>query len=235
MSSGLSACAVQSGLSVASMFGGFRRFRGLPRAPLVRLARAGAPLAVACAAWQQQQQQQQAPLLGPWIAHAERAQGRRVEDDYKLGGELGSGAFAVVMKGWCRQTGKQVAIKRIPKERQSADSVRKEVAILARVGMHKSIAKLEAFYESDEAFYVVMEFVDGGELFEALCERGAYSERDAAAMVRQVAGAAALLHAQGLCHADIKPENLLLTAGGDVKLVDFGLSCEFEARKHHAP
>ena len=53
-------------------------------------------------------------------------------------------------------------------------------------------------------------------------------------MVRQVAGAAALLHAQGMCHADIKPENLLLTAEGDIKLVDFGLSCErrdFENRK----
>lgn len=189
---------------------------------------------LACAgtlcAWHHHHHQHQ---QSSWLSAECRA--RRVEDDYKVGDELGSGSFAVVMMGTCRRTGKQVAIKRIPKQKQSEDSVRKEVAILSRVGMHRSIAQLENFYEADDAFYVVMEFVDGGELFDALCEQGSYSERDAASLVRQVAGAVALLHAQGLCHADIKPENLLLMANGDVKLVDFGLSCELRDAKDKKP
>ena len=71
-----------------------------------------------------------------------------------------------------------------------------------------------------------MEYVDGGELFDHLATAGAYSEKDAAALLQQLAGAVALLHAQKLCHADIKPENLLLTRDGQLKLVDFGLSTQ---------
>ena len=93
--------------------------------------------------------------------------------------------------------------------------------------MHRSVAALDGFYETPEHFYLVMEFIGGGELFEALVEEGAYSEARAASILKEVASGLALLHAQGLCHADIKPENLLLTsrdADAHVKLVDFGLS-----------
>ena len=65
---------------------------------------------------------------------------------------------------------------------------------------------------------------------------GTYSEAQAAALLRQVADATAFLHSQGLCHGDIKPENLLLAEVDDgegvhkpeplIKLVDFGFSCE---------
>jgi serine/threonine protein kinase len=67
------------------------------------------------------------------------------------------------------------------------------------------------------------------ELFDTIVEEGALTEARAAQVVRQVADATAFLHAQGLCHADIKPENLLLTskdADAAVKLVDFGLTTE---------
>ena len=70
---------------------------------------------------------------------------------------------------------------------------------------------------------LVMEYVSGGELFDALVDSGAFSEARAAEVIRQIADAAAFLHAQNLCHADIKPENLLLTdrsANAQVRLVD---------------
>ena len=57
-------------------------------------------------------------------------------------------------------------------------------------------------------------------------ESGAFTEKKAAALYSQVAEAVALLHAQDTCHADIKPENMLLTKEGRVRLIDFGLSCE---------
>ena len=149
-----------------------------------------------------------------------------MEDDYELGEMLGDGAFSVVRLARHRKTGKQVAVKVIPRELQSEESIRHEVGVLRRVGMHRAIAKLEDYFESPTHHYIVMEYVDGGELFDHLATAGAYSEKDAAALLQQLAGAVALLHAQKLCHADIKPENLLLTRDGQLKLVDFGLSTQ---------
>ena len=157
-----------------------------------------------------------------------------IDDDYDLGAKIGAGAYANVFVGTCRKTGEQFAIKVIPRQRgregSAADAqIRREVSILERVSMHKCIAKLEAFYETPNAFYVVMEYVSGGELLEHLCEHGALTEKQAVNLFQEIGGAVALLHAQGLCHADIKPENLLLTADKkNVKLVDFGLSGAFE-------
>jgi calcium/calmodulin-dependent protein kinase I len=151
----------------------------------------------------------------------------RIEDDYDIGEMLGNGHFATVHRGKSRLTGKEVAIKVVPKSKQTAESIRHEAAVLKRVSHHKRIASLEAVYETDDTFYIVMEYVSGGEVLDNLIEHGAMSEREAATLISELAGAVALLHAQGLAHADIKPENLLLTHDGHVKLVDFGLSCQF--------
>ena len=99
--------------------------------------------------------------------------------------------------------------------------------MLQRVHTHRGVAALLDHFECAEAFYLVMEFVPGGELFDELIKQGNFSEAIAAKYIYQLADATAFLHAQGLCHADIKPENLLLTSKGadaDVKLVDFGLA-----------
>ena len=112
----------------------------------------------------------------------------------------------------------------------TAESIRHEAEVLKRVSLHTRIASLEALYETDDDFYIVMEYVPGGELFDHLCDHGAMSEKDAATLISELGGAIAILHAQGMCHADIKPENLLLTKDGHVKLVDFGLSCQFALR-----
>lgn len=154
----------------------------------------------------------------------------RLEDDYEIYRKdvLGEGTFGVVFRGKCRKTGKMVAIKVLNRDKTDVEVMRREVEVLRRVGMHRSVAALEGFYETADCFYLVMEFVSGGELFEHLCEVGAYSEAQAASVLKEVASGVALLHAQGLCHADIKPENLLLTSkdqDAHVKLVDFGLSC----------
>jgi len=155
--------------------------------------------------------------------------------DYELSGkQLGDGAYSVVRRGRCRKTGQEVAIKIVPKalddaapdyKRVQADEeVRREVEMLKRVSMHSCISKFEAYYESASHHYIVSELVSGGELFDHLAEIGAYSEKQAAALLQELGGAVALMHAQGLCHADIKPENLLLTGEGKLKLVDFGLA-----------
>ena len=170
-----------------------------------------------------------------------------VEDNYVLGEQLGEGAFGVVYKAKHKKTGVNVAVKVINKRSGFGDAsgattdemVRREVAVLERVGMHKNISHLEGFYETEKAFYLVMEFVEGGELFDALVEEGALSEARAALFMKQAADSVAFLHAQGLCHADIKPENLLLTSkkadDASVKLVDFGLTAEVRSQSNSKP
>ena len=142
--------------------------------------------------------------------------------DYEVSGrQLGDGAYSVVMRGRSRKTGEPVAIKIVPKvldedaadykRLQADEEVRREVEMLKRVSVHSCISRFEAYYESKSHHYIVSELVEGGELFDHLAEIGSYSEKQAAALLQELGGAVALMHAQGLCHADIKPENILLT------------------------
>jgi serine/threonine protein kinase len=83
---------------------------------------------------------------------------------------------------------------------------------------------------SEEEFFLVMELVDGKELFDKIVERGQYSEKDAANIVRQIISAVEYLHERGIAHRDLKPENLL-SSGADekevIKIADFGFSKDF--------
>lgn len=88
--------------------------------------------------------------------------GSSFENDYELGSELGRGAYGVVYKATCKRTGSMFAAKVVTRRKESEDAVRREIAMLERVGMHKGVAKLVAHYETDDSFYLVMEFVAGG-------------------------------------------------------------------------
>ncbi len=81
-------------------------------------------------------------------------------------------------------------------------------------------------YEDHDHYYLVMDLVSGGEMFDHLIKYGAYSEADAARLMREVASALAFMHGVGVVHADLKPENLLLCSkkreDGTVKIIDFG-------------
>jgi serine/threonine protein kinase len=81
-------------------------------------------------------------------------------------------------------------------------------------------------YEDAQHYYLILDLVSGGEMFEHLINFGAFSEADAARVMHEIASALAFLHGVGLVHADLKPENLLLSTknrlDGTIKLIDFG-------------
>ena len=83
-------------------------------------------------------------------------------------------------------------------------------------------------YEDYSHFYLILDLISGGEMFDHLSNDGAYSEADAARLVFEIASALAFLHGVGVIHADLKPENLLLCSknrrGGTIKIIDFGCS-----------
>jgi serine/threonine protein kinase len=120
-------------------------------------------------------------------------------------------------------------LKKITKRYTNTSSFCRETDALLRIynnGGHPNISGLRDMYEDHDYYYLVMDLVSGGEMFDHLIQYGAYSEADAARLMREVASALAFLHGVGVVHADLKPENLLLCSkkreDGTVKMIDFG-------------
>ena len=152
-----------------------------------------------------------------------------LHDVYEVGATLGHGHFATVYRGVHRESGEQVAVKAIAKSRTDVSAIRREVAILQKVGSHRNVVALRDVFETEDEWYLVMELVTGGELFERLVKQGPYSEKEASRLMQQIGEGVDWLHSQGVCHRDLKPENLLLSEPNDagditVKICDFGLS-----------
>lgn len=148
---------------------------------------------------------------------------------YTFGPKIGSGSFATVFAGRRRADNMEVAIKAIDEKSKNfaKEDLEVEVSVLLRVH-HPNIIKLYEVFESKDFFYMILEKVDGGELFDHIIARGHYSERSAAVIMQQVLSGIAHLHEHGVVHRDLKPENLLYdsSTGEDIiiKIADFGLS-----------
>lgn len=101
-----------------------------------------------------------------------------------------------------------------------------EIRVLSDL-KHANIIKLEDVFETADRIFIIMEIMNGGELFDYVVEKGTLSETEASVIVRKITSAIAHMHAQGIIHRDLKPENLLLTDKGpnsEVKIIDFGLA-----------
>jgi calcium-dependent protein kinase len=92
---------------------------------------------------------------------------------------------------------------------------------------HPNILKLYEVFEDSKGYYLVTELCTGGELFEYITEKRKFSEATAAHFMKQILGAIAYCHRQGIVHRDMKPENLLLESHeeqANLKVIDFGTS-----------
>uniref|UniRef100_A0AAQ4PB05 Calcium/calmodulin-dependent protein kinase type IV n=1 Tax=Gasterosteus aculeatus aculeatus TaxID=481459 RepID=A0AAQ4PB05_GASAC len=148
-----------------------------------------------------------------------------VEEFYTLSSELGRGATSIVYRCEEKQTQKPYALK-VLKKTIDKKIVRTEIGVLLRLS-HPNIIQLKEIFETDTDIALVLELVTGGELFDRIVERGYYSERDAAHVIKQILEAVAYLYENGVVHRDLKPENLLyadLSLDAPLKIADFGLS-----------
>lgn len=164
-----------------------------------------------------------------------------VVGEYVLGETIGKGTFGKVRLGLHLLTGEKVAVKILEKKRivQAADveRVAREIKILKR-NRHQNVIQLYEVIDSPERIFLIMEHVDGGEMFEYIVAHHRIREPEAAYLFRQIVDGLAYLHANEITHRDLKPENLLLqstrhthrqqhdpsTPSLLVKIVDFGLS-----------
>ncbi|EEB06800.1 CAMK/CAMK1 protein kinase Cmk2 [Schizosaccharomyces japonicus yFS275] len=133
-------------------------------------------------------------------------------EGFQLLEKLGDGAFSNVYKAICAKTQAKVAIKVIRKYEMTEaqrETVYKEVAIMKRVN-HENIVSLQDFVETTDYYHLIMDLVEGGELFHQIVRLTFFSEDLARHIIVQVAEAIRHLHDEcGIVHRDIKPENLL--------------------------
>ena len=80
--------------------------------------------------------------------------------------------------------------------------------------------------------YLVLEFVDKGELFEHIASSGRLQEQEAIKFFRQMMSAVGFCHSINICHRDLKPENILMTSSGDIKIADFGMAALHQSPGH---
>jgi len=160
--------------------------------------------------------------------------GKETEDVTKvfsLGKVLGRGQFGTTREAVERQTGKMYACKSISKRKlitpEDIHDVQREVQIMHHLAGHQNITRLKGSYEDKGSVHLVMEICSGGELFDRIVQRGHYTEKDAAGMVRTIVNVVAHCHSLGVMHRDLKPENFLLADKSPealLKATDFGLS-----------
>ncbi len=151
--------------------------------------------------------------------------GRRL-GAYEVIAEIGRGGMGVVYLATDTRLGRLVALKALPVALAGDPARRERLRHEARAAAalsHPNIAAIHALEETDDAVYLVSEFVRGRSLRQAL-DGSPLPAPEAMAVLRGVAEALAAAHAAGIVHRDLKPENVLLTESGGVKLVDFGLA-----------
>lgn len=133
-------------------------------------------------------------------------------EHYRLLEKMGDGAFSNVYEAISISTGQKIAVKVVRKYELNASqrtNILKEVQIMRGIN-HSSIVKLYSFSESPEHYFLVLELMEGGELFHQIVKLTYFSENLSRHVILQVAQGIRYLHeVRGVVHRDIKPENLL--------------------------
>lgn len=165
-----------------------------------------------------------------WMEALQSATNKSIKDYYSLVSVLGQGHFGKVLLGKDIRTGEKFAVKVIRKQRahvKSREKIRREVEIM-RLVKHKNVLRLYDLFETAEKLYFVLEFMEGGPLYEVLSSSDhVYTEDRARVIIRDVLEGLQYLHTHHVVHRDVKPDNVLTSSRRwpfTCKLADFGLS-----------
>ncbi|CAN6372692.1 unnamed protein product [Urochloa humidicola] len=154
---------------------------------------------------------------------------------FRLERKLGSGQSGTVCLCTERATGLNYACKSVSKRklarRADVGDVRREIAILQHLSGQPNVVEFKAAFEDADSVHIVMELCPGGELFDRIKAKGTYSERQAAAVCRDIVTIVRDCHFMGVMHRNVQPENLLLASAAEdapLKATDFGISVFIE-------
>jgi eukaryotic-like serine/threonine-protein kinase len=151
-----------------------------------------------------------------------------VDNRYALARPLGGGGMAKVYLAHDEVLGRNVAIKLLREQYADDDEFverfKREAQSAAALSHPNIVSIFDRGRSEGGDYYIAMEYVPGGTLKERLVRDGALSPGVAAGVAEQIADALAAAHEKGVVHRDIKPQNVLVTRSGDVKVTDFGIA-----------
>ncbi|XP_020087878.1 CBL-interacting protein kinase 24 isoform X5 [Ananas comosus] len=153
--------------------------------------------------------------------------GMRRVGKYEVGRTIGQGTFAKVKFAVNTETRESVAMKILTKstilKHKMVHQIKREISIM-KIVRHPNIVRLHEVLAGRTKIYIILELVNGGELFDKIVHQGKLHESEARRYFQQLVDAIDYCHSKGVFHRDLKPENLLLDSRGNLKVSDFGLS-----------
>jgi eukaryotic-like serine/threonine-protein kinase len=154
--------------------------------------------------------------------------GGTVDGRYLLGEFLGGGGMGEVYLAHDEVLDRDVALKvlrsRYAGDEEFAERFRREARSAAGLSHPNIVQVYDRGETEDGTSYIAMEYVPGGTLKERMERRGPFGAGETAAVGAQIADALGAAHEQGVIHRDIKPQNVLVSASGDLKVTDFGIA-----------
>lgn len=154
-------------------------------------------------------------------------QGTYLQDRYEILGRIGSGGMSVVYKAKCHTLDRLVAIKVLKEEFASDENFvskfKMEAQAAARLS-HPNIVNVYDVVDEGNLHYIVMELIEGITLKSYIEKKGFLENKEAIDIAIQVAQGIAAAHEQHIIHRDIKPQNMIISRDGNVKVADFGIA-----------
>ncbi|KAK5933199.1 hypothetical protein CgunFtcFv8_004845 [Champsocephalus gunnari] len=156
---------------------------------------------------------------------------KELQEKYLLTRRIGTGVCGEVKLAFERSSCRKFAVKIINKKNFQSEgtatrNAQTEIEILQRID-HPCLIKTEDFYQTEDSYYIVLELMEGGELFQRIKSQQQLSESVTKLYFYQMLRAVQYLHSKGIIHRDLKPENILLSSHEDIcliKVTDFNQS-----------
>lgn len=153
--------------------------------------------------------------------------GTLISNRYDIQSKIGSGGMAVVYKAIDRKLDRIVTLKVMREEHIDDDEFIQRFNIEARAAArlnHPNIVKVFDVGRFQNIYYIVMEYIEGVTLKDLILSRGLFTNDEILGVAIQITSAISHAHEHGIVHRDVKPQNILVTMNGEVKVTDFGIA-----------
>ncbi|KAJ9107625.1 hypothetical protein QFC21_001085 [Naganishia friedmannii] len=184
---------------------------------------------------------------GMGVAGVPRSRGQRQVGDWILGKTIGAGSMGKVKLVVHQKTGEKASSTRAASgekfqndeeaAKAAARDASKETRTIREASIslllhHPYICGMREMIVHANHYYMVFEFIDGGQMLDYIISHGRLRERAARKFARQIASALVYCHRNSIVHRDLKIENILISKAGNCKIIDFGLSNLFSPDSH---